>query len=108
MLLLTVECNDEFPPSMTSTQQTFIENRQNIQVVIDYMIGTGYENIYITTPDKMFADLSWVTIDDPIAHAAVGQLIQSRVYIAITKRGNTIGFRPAQAKAAEVAEEAAL
>lgn len=99
ILLLTVEYNNEFLPDMASAQQTFIENRQNIQVVIDYMIGTGYENIYITTEDKMFADLSWVSIDDPIARAAVSQLVQSRVYIAITKRGNTIelnqwrGFR---------------
>ena len=93
ILQLIPGCVYETPPDAISVQQIFLNNEDNIQVVVEYLTSIGYENVYITgASDSMLADLSDIAIDDPAVCSAVNQLLDEGEYVDIKKRGNTIAF----------------
>ena len=85
--------NYDVPPDINSVQQRFQNYDDSIQMIVDYMICTGYENIYISdTNGTMFADLEERPIDEEAVIMAINQLLGKDVYLRITKRGNSIWF----------------
>lgn len=81
------------PPDIELVQQNFQDNYANIQVVVEFMLNSGYEDISIRDADgTMFADLSEREISDDKVSSAISQLIDGKKYHSISKRGDTIKF----------------
>ena len=79
-------------PDITSVQNQFLDNYENVSKITTFMVESGYDNIYISDADgSMFADLQERQMDDVIS-AAVNELMKNGKYIRIAKRGNTIWF----------------
>ena len=81
------------PPSINAVRNQFLSNKDEINVIVEYMIDSGYEDIYISSADGfMLADLVEIKIHDEECGAAIKKLIQGNEYIHIAKNSNTIYF----------------
>lgn len=94
LIILVSSCHGyNTPPSVSYVKNKFILNHNEINVIVEYMINAGYEDIYISSADGfMIADLMKIQICDESFLAAVKKLIQDNAYIHISKNGNTISF----------------
>ena len=94
IIILVSKCHRyDTPPCVSSVKDEFLSNQDAINVIVEYMIDTGYEDIYISGADgSMLANLTKTQIRDDLFFKAVKQLIQSEEYIHISKNGNTIHF----------------
>ena len=103
LVMLFAGCSSyNTPPDVRSVQECFQNNRDNIQIIVDFMVYTGYADIYIENTDgTMLVDASGTIqngliekqIDDDMVVAAVSQLLENREYVGINKIGNTIEFQ---------------
>lgn len=89
------ECNRQIntPPDIKEAEQRFRENQKQIQIVVDYMIESEYEDIYIDDDDgSMLVDLEDIPIADKQVISAIKHLLGKKQYRTISKNGNTIAF----------------
>lgn len=76
-------------PDETSVRQQLEENRSDIDIITDYLINSGYTNVYIQNASGMIvADLENVYIIDSAVFDAINRVLEN--YIMINKVGNTI------------------
>ena len=86
-------CDNNTPPDVDSVQEHFLNNYSDIQVIVEYMVSSPYENVYIMDANgTMQADLTWMEIADEEVMAAVNNLLKNGEYIQIIKIGNTISL----------------
>lgn len=91
--LLTGCLVDNTPPNVSSVEKQFQNNYNAIQTIIEFIINTGYNNIYIQDSEgTMMADLKDLPIGDDDVLAAVQTLFKGGYYINISKIDNTITF----------------
>ena len=79
------------PPSVENVQQQFNNNFDDIHTIVEYMIGTGYKDVYIDHTigtATMQADFNRVKISDPNVVDAVERVFKT--YYHIFKSGNII------------------
>ncbi len=77
------------PPSADSVKKTFLANKEDIIIVINYMVESGYTNIHIKDASGiMWADFADVKIADASVIAALDNLCET--YKMISKDGMTI------------------
>lgn len=82
------------PPSVSSVDQRLRDNCSDIQIIVDFMVNSGYEDIYINdTSGKMLADLVWTDISDETVSTAVYRLLVNNAYQSISKIRSTIILR---------------
>ena len=82
------------PPSVSSVDQRLRDNCSDIQIIVDFMVNSGYEDIYINdTSGKMLADLVWTDISDETVSTAVYRLLVNDAYQSISKIRSTIILR---------------
>lgn len=66
-------------PTAESVEEKFFENYDDIQMVVDFMLNTGYGDVYIDSADgTMFADLETMTISDETVNNSVERLIRGQ------------------------------
>ena len=76
-------------PDETSVRQQLEENRSDIDIITDYLINSGYTNVYIQNASGMIvADQENVYIIDSVVFDAINRVLDN--YILINKLGNTI------------------
>jgi len=91
--MLLAGCYYSTPPGIEKVQEHFDQNTNEIQVIVDFLANSEYENVYITESNgKMFADLNDVKIEDPGVVMAVDFLLENNRFYTISKRDNTIIF----------------
>lgn len=84
-------CN--IPPDISEVQQRFQNNREAIQTIVEYMIDTGYEDIYVLdSSGAILVGPKEMKIDNEAVCAAIKQLLENGEYIDVDKEGNTIYF----------------
>ena len=91
---LLVGCNDvNSPPGVTNVQKRYQEHSEDIQVIIDFLSSSDYEDVYITSSaGTMLADLNEVSIEDSSVSKAIDNIIDAKAYQHINKNGNTISL----------------
>lgn len=81
------------PPSTISVQNRYKEHSDDIQIIVDYLSSTDYEDVYITDNNgTMLAELEIILVEDSTFSNAIDCIIGNRVYQHINKNGNTISF----------------
>lgn len=81
------------PPDVDSVQQQLLEHREDVQVIVAFLIESGDEWICIDdTSGTLLADLDTVSIDDAEVLDAICQLFDSGYCTSIIKKGTTISF----------------
>lgn len=84
-------CGSNIPPDSNSVHEHFLNNYRDIQVVVEYMANSPYEDLFIIdTSGTMQADLTWMQIENEEVMTAVNNLLGNGEYIKIIKTGNTI------------------
>ncbi len=84
------------PPDVETVETQFKDNYEDIQLVVDFIIGTDYQSIQINTTDgTMWADFETVEILDDAVNGAVERLLgrsfmDEGKYHFIYKSGHTI------------------
>lgn len=82
------------PPTVSTVENQFLENHQNIILIKDYFLQSGYDSIYIHSANGyMFADTQNIQIPDDTVREIVKALIADEKYSVIIKNGNTIWFQ---------------
>lgn len=77
------------PPEVTAVKEQFNNYYDSIQVVVDFMINSNYENIYILDDSGIIqADFKDIYVKDSV-NKAIKQLLNGK-YSSINKIGNTI------------------
>jgi hypothetical protein len=94
IVALLVGCKDvNSPPSVSYVQKRYQEHSEDIQVIIDFLSSSDYEDVYISdSAGTMLADLNEVLIEDPSASKAIDNIIDAKAYQHINKNGNTISL----------------
>ena len=93
-----VGCQFRSLPSVTYTQQCFQENKEDVLVVVNYLVNSKYADVFIrdsyvnNAQCEMLADLEIVCISDPKVCMALKSLLERDFYKTISKSGNTINF----------------
>lgn len=80
------------PPSVNATEQRLHDNYSDIKVVVDFMLKSDNETIYIDASDRMYADLEWTDINNQNIIEAIERLLRRNVYKSISKKGENIIF----------------
>ena len=74
-------------------KKTFENNYENIQIVVDFLMDSGYENVYIDESNGlMWADFSTISIENNNVLTAVNALLENNTYVRISKNENSIVF----------------
>lgn len=90
---LFTACAEVEMPDYDAVQKHFEQNKANIYLITDYLVSSGYENVYIDTIDGyMLADLNRILIGDDDVLFAVRQILTSADYLHIHKQGNTVSL----------------
>lgn len=86
-------CRSRIPPTPEDVERHFLDNRQDIQTIVDFLVDSPYEDIYIMDASGIVtADLEKITLTDETVTAAITALISDGNYHSISKSGNTIDF----------------
>ena len=80
-------------PTVSDVQKKLTKNIENLETVVAFLESTGYDDISICAPKKMYADFSYVIIEDEAVVAALEELHNKGNYPSIQKNGSTITFR---------------
>ena len=86
------------PPDAESVDARFQNNYEDIQIVVDFVIDSEYQDIHINTTDgMMWADFETVEISNEEVNSAINRLLGrsfwgDRQYLAIYKSGHTISL----------------
>lgn len=94
MLLVLVSCNSLMnPPSVKSVEKQFFKNHNDILLVTEYIISSGFESVYLHKDNNILsADGHHLDIqDEKIAYAL--QNLFNNGYNHIAKRNNTIFYQ---------------
>lgn len=92
-LCLTSCCGVNDPPKFSSVQNDFVYHKDDIQLVLDYLLNCDYENIYIMEEKgKVYADFQEYEIDESAVKEAVKRLVESGDFVDISKQGGTVIF----------------
>lgn len=84
------------PPSLESVEEHFQKNREDIQIVVDFLVGRECPHIYIDEADgTMREDLETVEIEDEGVNKAIKRLLGRSIlgeqqYKNISRERNTI------------------
>ena len=90
--LLVSACQPD-APSIGSVENLLYENHADIQIVIDYMLSTGFNSIHITDDTGIiWADFNDVTVDSENVIKSLENLLGSGKFMHINKIENTIDF----------------
>ena len=90
-------CSAE-PPNVEAVEDHFQNNRETIQIVVDFLLNIDCPSVYINTTDgTMLADLDRIEIKDNKANNAIKRLLGSSLfakkqYRFIIRERNTIIF----------------
>lgn len=75
------------PPDVDSVQQQLLEHREDVQIIVTFLIESGDEWICIDdTSGTLLADLDTVSIDDAEVLDAICQLFDSGYCTSIIKK----------------------
>ena len=86
-----VACSSNTPPKQEDVQRHLWDNWSEIQTIVDFMVDSGYEDVYIMDASgEVTADLEKITITDETVLDAISALISEGNYYSIAKSGNTI------------------
>lgn len=89
--LVLTGCVKEEPPSIDVVQQYFQDNRDDIQVVVDYMLSTNYEYIVIKSDDgSIWADYEETAIHSENVQRSLKNLLNTGYFLKFKKWENTI------------------
>ena len=81
------------PPSVTTVQQCFDENREDILLIVSFMKNSGFEDVYITdSSGQAFADFTTLKISDNGVCNAICRLLETDIYMHISKMDRTFTF----------------
>lgn len=92
-MLCFCSCAATKPPTVTEIQEIFDRDRENILIVTDYFVSSGYSNLIVWDNDckNMFADRKDVAIEDEAVVTALKALAKNG-YQTFSKDGNTVSF----------------
>lgn len=83
--------NANTPPAVAKIKNLFEENQNDINIVVDFMVKSGYESIHITNASSTFwADFQDYTFEDTDVIKSVNRLIENKLFRGIYKEKNTI------------------
>ena len=94
-------CTLNKQPEPNQVYQQFLKHKELIQMITNYMVDTGYTNIYLSAGKEtmnvdadgtMSQGLVEMKISDDAVCAAIQLLFKSKAYIDIDKHDNTIIF----------------
>lgn len=86
-------CGSNNPPKREAVESHFWDNWPEIQTIVDFMVDSGYEDVYIMDASgEITADLEKITLTDETVLEAISALISDGNYYSISKSGNTIHF----------------
>lgn len=93
LLFCVCGCSATEPPTVSEIQGIFDRDRENILLVTDYFVSSGYSNLMVRDDDckNMFADMKDVAIEDEAVVTALKALAKNG-YQTFSKSGNTIEF----------------
>ena len=94
LLLLSGLCGCDFfdtsPPSPEEIQTIFQENRDDFLLVTEYLVGTGYADIFVNDDcTSAFANFKDIAIEDEAVVAALKRLNKNGCS-HMSKNGNTV------------------
>lgn len=94
LVALLAGCKDiNSPPSIPSVQKRYQDYSKDIQIVVDFLSSSNFEDVYISdNGGTMLADLNEVPIEDPSVSKAIDSIIDDKAYQHINKNGNTISL----------------
>lgn len=82
----------DIPPEFSEIEACFLRDKEDILIIADYMICSGYEDLYINEKgETAWADFADIAIEDKFVSCAVKRL-ESNDYAYINKVDNTIKF----------------
>ena len=79
-------------PDLNKAEEIYQKNQSDIRIVVDYMVNSKYNSIYIRTKgNTIWADFEDIKVNDSRVVDAINSLIGND-YINIYKDGNTLCF----------------
>lgn len=88
VLLTLSQCAKQDTPSFESISTEFQKSQAHVQTVADYFLTSEFKTIYIRSTDEpLFADFSYIPIDDSIK-SAVSSLLEGQGYVELTKEAD--------------------
>lgn len=86
--------NAFYPPSIQSVEDQLLDNYEELSLIKDFFLQSGYSSIYIHSANGyMFADMKNILIPDDNVREIIKALIADAKYSVIIKDGNTIWFQ---------------
>lgn len=81
------------PPDIETANRVYVEYRDEINLIADYLINAEYEYILIADHIEdgfMYADYEDVAITDERVVSAIDELLEQRVFDSFTKKGRSV------------------